>query len=141
MDVAAEEPDERAGLKGVFGYGRAISVGVAGVGGKGFGDSVRSGLVDFLEAPDVFVSGGDLRFSEGDFEAGVVSVVGEEGSHADGGVEGIVVCELGRWEEVVPVVLEVVAEGSEVLFEDLIYPLRLAIGLGVERCREAGFDA
>jgi hypothetical protein len=97
--------------------------------------------MDFLEAPDVLVGSGDFRIPEGDFEAGVVSVVGEERGHADGGVERIVVCELGCREEVVPVVLEVVAEGPEVLFEDLVYPLRLAVGLWVESCREVGLDA
>jgi hypothetical protein len=70
----------------------------------------------------------------------VVTVVGEEGGHADGGVEGVVVREFGHWEEVMPVVLSIVAEGSKILLEDLVDSLRLSVRLGVEGCREVGLD-
>jgi hypothetical protein len=52
-------------------------------------------------------------------------------------VHGVVVCELGQWEKLNPVILLVFAKGSEVLLHRLILPLRLAIRLWVEGCRES----
>ena len=62
------------------------------------------------------------------------------GSHADGGMEGVVVGELGDGEEAEPIILEVIAEGPEVLFKDLVDPFCLAIRLGVECSREVWRD-
>ena len=72
--------------------------------------------------------------------AGMVSVVGEERSLAGRGMDGVVVSELGEGEELLPVVLLVVAEGTQVLFEDLVDALGLAVGLWVERRGHVGLD-
>ena len=97
--------------------------------------------MDFLEATNMLLGGGDLGLSERKLQARVVAMVSEKWGHADGGVQGVVVSEFGYREEVVPVVLSIVAESSKVLFEDLVDPLCLAVRLGVEGRREVGSDA
>ena len=83
--------------------------------------------MDFFEATNVLLGSRDLELSERKILARVVAMVGKEGGHADGGMEGVVVGEFGYWEEVVPVILSIVAEGSKVLFEDLVDSLHLAV--------------
>lgn len=63
----------------------------------------------------------------------MVAVVGEERSVADRCVNRVVIGELGAGQELLPVVLLVVAEGAEILFEHLVNTLCLAVCLWMER--------
>ena len=68
--------------------------------------------------------------------AGVVTEVGVERRHADGRVIGVIVGKFGNGEEGRPICLLVIAKCADVLFNCLVDPLGLAIGLGVESCGE-----
>jgi hypothetical protein len=52
----------------------------------------------------------------------------------------IVVSELGKWEQLVPVVLLIIAEDAEVLLENLVHALCLSARLRVEGCGFVAFD-
>ena len=71
-----------------------------------------------------------------DFYRGVVPFVGEEGGCTGRRLWGVIVRELRQGEEVGPIVLLVIDVHPEVLFEDLIGALRLAIGFRVVRRTE-----
>jgi hypothetical protein len=49
-------------------------------------------------------------------------------------MHGVVVHEICQWQEVIPVILLVVAEGTEILFHGPILALRLALSLWMEGC-------
>jgi hypothetical protein len=70
----------------------------------------------------------------------MVAVVGEERSLAGRGVDGVVVSELGAGQELLPIVLLVVAKGAEILLKDLVDTLGLTVGLRMERGRQVGLD-
>ena len=72
---------------------------------------------------------------------GVEAEVDEEGRVAGGRVDPVVVRKLGDGEPVHPVVLVVVDVQSEVLFQLLVDPLRLSVGLGVVRRGRVVLDA
>jgi hypothetical protein len=57
------------------------------------------------------------------------AVFKEEGRLLSGRVDVTVVLELGEWKEISPVVLPLVDEEPEVLFQLLVHSLRLAISL------------
>jgi hypothetical protein len=57
----------------------------------------------------------------------VVSVVGVEWGDSCGGVLGIIIDEFGEGKELVPIILLIVAEDAEVLLEDLVNTLGLAV--------------
>jgi hypothetical protein len=63
----------------------------------------------------------------------VVTIVGEEWSLAGGSVDGVVVGEFGEWKELLPVVLLIVAEDTQILLKYLVDTLSLAVSLRVER--------
>ena len=75
--------------------------------------------VELVKLDGVLMSfgGGEITFGE-DGEVGVVTLVGEEGGDTSGFGGSVVVGELGEGKEIVPVVLLVVAVGSEILFQD-----------------------
>ena len=60
------------------------------------------------------------------------TVVGEERGEGGSRMSGVVVAEFRQGEEAGPVGLLIVAVDAEVLFQDRIEPLRLAIRLGME---------
>ena len=62
-------------------------------------------------------------------EAGVETVVGEKWSNAHRCMQRVVVGELGKWEKANQVILLVAKRAPQVLFQDLVNPLRLSIGL------------
>ena len=70
----------------------------------------------------------------------MVTLVCEEGGHAGGGLRGVVVSELGVWQQRRPVILLVVDIHAQVLFQDLVGALGLPVGLGVVRSTEVGLD-
>ncbi|KAG5349076.1 hypothetical protein C0989_006168 [Termitomyces sp. Mn162] len=59
----------------------------------------------------------------------VLTGVKEEWGKLDGCVNMVVVLEFGIREEFIPVILALVAEEAEILFQLLVYMLHLAIGL------------
>lgn len=75
-------------------------------------------------------------FSKGEFEGWVVTVVGEERSECGGRMRGVVVGEFSDRKECGPVVLVVVREDSEVLFEDLVESFGLSISFWMVGSRE-----
>ena len=62
-------------------------------------------------------------------EAGVETIVGEKWSKSCRCVQRVVVGELGNWEKVNPIVLLVTTRAPQSLFQDLVNPLFLSIGL------------
>ena len=99
-------------------------------------------LVNIVEFLDQIIRCGAGRtkgtgYRHGD-RARMVAVVCEEGGLAGRCMDGVVVCELSKRKEILPVVLLVVAEGAQVLLEDLVDALGLAVGLRVERRRHVG---
>src|ERR1700726_1623010 len=68
-------------------------------------------------------------WSDSECAAWMETVVGEERRHASGRVLGVVVGEFGERQDVEPVVLLMVTEDPEILFEDLVDAFRLAIRL------------
>src|SRR5271170_755315 len=81
-----------------------------------------------------------LRWGDRNGTAWVVAVVGKEWGHLSRGILGIVVHKLGKGEELVPVILLVIAVYPQILFQRLIYPFRLPIGLGVVCRRPVTLD-
>ena len=71
-----------------------------------------------------------------DLYRGVVPFVGKKGGCTDRRLWGVIVHKLCQGEEVGPIVLLVVDVHPEVLFEDLIGALRLAVGFRVVRHTE-----
>jgi len=65
----------------------------------------------------------------------------EEGCLLHGQVDVIIVGELHQGEECVPVVLSFSDEDPQVLFQFLVDPFRLSIGLQVVSGRHHGFDS
>ena len=59
-------------------------------------------------------------------------IIGEERRYLGRGMLGIVVRELCQGKDVKPVVLLIVAKGSQILFEDLVDTFRLSVRLGVK---------
>ena len=57
----------------------------------------------------------------------VIAFVGVEWGDLHCGTRGIIVCELAEWEELVPVVLLVVAVDLDILFQGLVSALSLPI--------------
>ena len=62
-----------------------------------------------------------------DSEVQVIAFVGIEWGDLRCGAQGVVVCKLADWEELVPVVLLVVAVDPDVLFQGLVSALSLPI--------------
>ena len=54
---------------------------------------------------------------------------------------GVVVGELCKGKQMLPVILLVVDEDPKVLVEDLVHPFRLPVGFRMVCCREVGLDA
>ena len=79
-------------------------------------------------------------WAKGDVKVGMVTFVGEEGSHVDCGVVRVVVGVLSQWKQVLPVVLLVVDVDAKELFESLVEApsrtvrLRVVGGRHVEFC-------
>lgn len=96
-----------------------------------------------LELLDVGVRGWGWRIGRCGKEghAGMETVVGEEGGEGGSGVLGIVVAEFRQGKEAGPVGLLIVAVDAEVLLQDRIEPLRLAIRLGMEGGGAVGVDS
>jgi hypothetical protein len=84
---------------------------------------------------------GRLECRRGGGEDGVISIVGEEGGDAGGGVSSIVVGEFCDVEVVLPIVLSEAGVHPEVRFQRCIRSLRLAVRLRVEGGGELGLDA
>ena len=62
----------------------------------------------------------------------MVTKGGEEGGHAYGGVEGVVVGKFGEGKKSGPIGLLIVAKGTHVMLDGLVGAFRLTIRLGVE---------
>ena len=62
-----------------------------------------------------------------DREVRVVTFIGKERRYPCSCTWGIVVCKLCKWEESIPVVLLVISENSQVLFEGLVGSFCLTI--------------
>ena len=95
-----------------------------------FTDILLEMLVEFFEVDREFMSasGGERVFGvNGD--VGMVALVGEEWRDTRSIAWGVVVGKLRERQEFGPVVLLVVAVGTEVLLECLVGPLGLAVGL------------
>ena len=60
-----------------------------------------------------------------DGEVQVIAFVGVEWGDLCCGTQGIVVCELAEWKELVPVILLVVAVDPDILFQGLVSALSL----------------
>ena len=71
----------------------------------------------------------------------VPASIKEEGCLLRGGVDMVVVGELRQGEECVPVVLSFSDEEPQVLFQFLIDPFRLSVGLRMVGGRRGGFDS
>ena len=69
----------------------------------------------------------------------MVSIVGIEQAHLGGSSDRVVVGVFRKGEQLVPIVLVVVDEGSEVLFQGLVQTFCLAVALGVEGRRQVSF--
>lgn len=67
----------------------------------------------------------------------VVPEVSVERALSRGGMAGVVTGKLSQWQKVHPIFLMVAQEAPEILLQDLINPLRLAICLRVVCGREA----
>lgn len=137
-DVAPKEPDLVSYFE-VRSRG-AMDIGVLRVRLESLGDGLSSNLVDVLKVLDMLVGCWNAGASEGDFETGVVAKVGKERSHADRRVIGIVVGELGERKKVVPIILEIVAVSTEILFQGLVDSLGLAVGFWMEGCGKVWLD-
>jgi hypothetical protein len=137
IDVASEKPDLITDLKwrGLF----HLAVVEAGLGRSGVDKGARELLVEITERVDEVFSCRVGRVASGRhccaWDDGMVAVVGEERGVAGRCVDRVVVGKLGAGQKLLPVVLLVVAEGTEILFQDLVDTFSLAITLWMERGR------
>jgi len=142
LDVATQEPYLITNLE--LRCFLDLVVVETGLGCCGVGKIELELLVDVVERLDKLVHFGILGTRDMELNSygrvGMVPVVGEERSLAGRGMDGVVVGELGERKEFLPVVLLVVAEGTQVLFEDLVDAFSLTVGLWVERRGHVGFD-
>jgi hypothetical protein len=97
-------------------------------------------LVKVLEIYRLAVSIFGSNRSEGYFKLRVEPLVGEEGSDLCSRMGSVVVSKFGEGEQVDPVVLLIIDVYSEILFQYLVDPFGLTIGLGVIGCGEVAFD-
>src|ERR1700735_2106742 len=68
-------------------------------------------------------------------EVRVVTLVGKKRGNPGSRTWGVVVGEFCKWEECIPIVLLVVAEYTQILFQGLIRPFSLSITFGmISRC-------
>jgi len=75
-----------------------------------------------------------------ELHCGVVIVVCPEGCHQHGMVDGVIVCTFCQRWQFNPVVLHVVAKGSEVIMHRLILPLSVTVCLQEEGGRKSVID-
>ena len=107
---------------------------------EGASDLVAQVLVKFFQICSNRVSSIRHNRFKGDFEFGVEALVGEEGGDHGGQMRSIIVCELGKGQEVHPVILLVVDVYPKILFQDLVDSFSLPVGLWVVGCQEIGLD-
>jgi hypothetical protein len=107
---------------------------------------VGRSLITLLSEPDIFLevfvelqeidcelmsTGRSERMFGIDGDVQMIAFVGKEWGDTSGGTRGVVEGKLGKRQEVEPVVLLVCVVHAKILFESLISPFSLAIGLWV----------
>lgn len=70
---------------------------------------------------------------DGGRELGVEAKVGEKGCSAGGRMNCVVISKFSEWEKCTPIGLLVIDVAAEILLEDRVDPLSLAVSPGVER--------
>lgn len=140
LDVTSEEPHLVAFLE-PRGF-PDLAVVEIGLGCRGISKVRGKVLVDVTEGLgqsfDRWV--GRLAGVDGGWKRGMVAVVGDERCLAGRCVGGVVICEFREREQLLPIVLLVVAEYPQILLQDLVDSFRLAVTLWVEGCRQVGLD-
>ena len=61
----------------------------------------------------------------------MIALIGKEQRDSRSRTWSIIICEFCKWEEHVPIVLLVVAEYSQILFQGLISPFCLSVAFGM----------
>jgi hypothetical protein len=102
---------------------------------------VAERLVNPLKALEKFlcqgVDGFGPRIGDLDGAAGVSAIVSIEGGDLRRGVFRVIVGELCKGEQIIPIVLLVITEDAEILLQDLVYSLCLSIRLRMIGCQES----
>jgi len=112
-----------------------LGIVIAGLGILSGLDVLYKDLVNLLELRSKVFGGGDgkgLGRVRRHVENWVDAVISEERGTIDRRLMRIVVREFGDGEELVPIVLLVVAVDTEILFDGLIHAFSLAVRLGVK---------
>jgi hypothetical protein len=142
LDVATEQPH----LVTFFEVGGLLPLLVveSSLRGRGVGDVERELGLDVAKPLDQIVGGRVGRLGvagvDGGDGVGMVAAVCKERGLVGRGVNSVVIGELGERKEFLPVVLLVAAEHAQILLEDLVYALCLAISLRMEGRGHVGRD-
>ena len=133
-DMAAKKPHQIADDE--VGSWGATSVGLILVSIASEAEFEAEILMDGLQTMGTFLRRGvDRSGWDGEAEARMKTVVCEKRRDASGGVARVVIGKLRHGKKGKPIVLLVTYDGPQVLLKYLIYPLCLAICLGMMGCR------
>jgi hypothetical protein len=134
-DMATKKPhqiaDDEIGSRG------ATTIGLILVSSASEAEFEAEILMKVLQTTGTFLRRGvDRSCWDGEAEARMKPVVGKKRRDASGGVARVVIGKLRHGEKGKPIILLVTYDAPQVLFKDLIYPLSLAICLGMMGCRQ-----
>jgi len=102
-------------------------------------DSINKPIMEISEELSAFLNRD--RNGHGHFgmvfriEARIMAIICIEGGHFNGVLVCIIVGEFCQWEEIIPIILLVIAIQLQVLLQDLVHVFRLSICLRMECCR------